>query len=135
MKIIICVDINDGMMFNNRRQSKDAKVIDNIVRYIKNKTLWVDEYSSELFAKKSINLSVDNDFFNKAKKEDYCFVEKADVSNVVIDELVVFRWDKVYPADKKMPQVYNNMILKNRLEFVGTSHDKIIREIYTNEEV
>ena len=30
MKVIVCVDDNNGMMFNNRRQSRDEKVIEKV---------------------------------------------------------------------------------------------------------
>ena len=48
MKIIVCVDNEYGMMFNNRRQSRDREVIHDIIHNIEG-VLWIGEYSKELF--------------------------------------------------------------------------------------
>lgn len=135
MKIIVCVDLKDGMMFNNRRQSRDAKVYENIRHYIKDKNLWINEYSTELFNGISQNINICENILIEASAEDYCFIENVDILNVDVEELVIYRWDKVYPADKKLTLNYSKMKLKGQLEFQGKSHDKIIREVYVNEEI
>lgn len=134
MKIIVCLDIKDGMMFNNRRQSKDSKIINDILKITKNKKIWVDEYSKELF-KDDEKIIVDSDILSNASNEDYCFVEKQDLEMNLINELIIYRWDKVYPSDKRFSYEYANMKKKSSLEFSGNSHDKIIREVYVNEEI
>ena len=46
MKIIYVLDKNNGVLFNHRRQSKDASLIENIVSKVKqeNGTLYVSDY-------------------------------------------------------------------------------------------
>ena len=34
MKVIVCVDDNNGMMFNNRRQSRDRILIEDVVKSV-----------------------------------------------------------------------------------------------------
>lgn len=49
MKLIAIVDDNYGMMFNNRRQSKDSVLIDRIAELSKDSKLWVSMYTRSLF--------------------------------------------------------------------------------------
>ena len=107
MNVIICLDQNNGMLFNNRRQSRDRIVRKNILEYI----------------------NVDNNLEN-ATEHDFCFVERQEVRIEEINKLIVYRWDKIYPADKyfNMDDIKCNLV--ETLEFQGYSHEKIIREIY-----
>ena len=43
MKLIICVDDNNGMMFNRRRQSKDREVRHDILAYTMPERIWMNE--------------------------------------------------------------------------------------------
>ena len=45
MKIIVCIDDKNGMMFNHRRQSKDREVRRDMLSYIGQHRLWMNEYS------------------------------------------------------------------------------------------
>ena len=46
MKIIVCIDKNNGMMFNNRRQSQDKILIDDIIKVTKDKKLYMKKGAS-----------------------------------------------------------------------------------------
>lgn len=48
MKLIAIIDDNYGMMFNNRRQSKDSVLIDRIIEISKEHKLWVSMYTLSL---------------------------------------------------------------------------------------
>ena len=50
MNVIICLDQNNGMLFNNRRQSRDRIVRKNILEYINGAKLYMDEYSFKQFS-------------------------------------------------------------------------------------
>ena len=56
MKLIVCVDSNNGMLFNNRRQSKDKILIDYISDLVEQNRLWITEFSKDLFKGKKYNL-------------------------------------------------------------------------------
>ena len=47
-------------------------------------------------------------------------------------KVVVYRWDKVYPADYKLPLRQYKLV--STLEFQGYSHDKIVKEVYERNE-
>ena len=40
MKLIVCLDDNKGMMFNNRRQSRDRVLIENVLELCKGEKLY-----------------------------------------------------------------------------------------------
>ena len=46
MKIFICLDDNNGMMFNGRRQSRDEAVVKDILDFAGEEKVWVSSYSS-----------------------------------------------------------------------------------------
>lgn len=48
MKVIITLDDRNGMMFNNRRQSRDRAVTEHILALAEGKTLWVSPYTQKL---------------------------------------------------------------------------------------
>ncbi len=132
MNIIVCLDDSLGVSFNCRRQSRDSALISRVLELTKENRLFVSEYSAPLFEKN--NVIVDNNFFSNAQNGDYCFVETADVFEVIdkIEKVIIYRWNRKYPSDKKFPltAVLNNKTLKETTDFVGTSHDKITEEIY-----
>ena len=113
MKIIICLDDNNGLMFNNRRQSRDSTIIDNIFEIIGSANLYI------------------NDFLEKCQKDDYCFVENADFEKHIdkINTIIIYRWNRSYPFDKKFNTDFlTSFHLESSIDFAGTSHDKITRE-------
>jgi len=131
MKIILCVDDNYGMMFNNRRQSRDRVVIQKIIDLAENSTLWINEYSSSLFEKGCKNLIVDNEFLSKAKTGDYCFIENCSITPYKdrIEEIVIFYWNREYPADMSFDFDLTGWECAESSEFPGHSHEKITMEV------
>lgn len=131
MKVIICVDKNNGMLFNNRRLSRDKVIYDYILNIVKDNKLYCNEYSSSLFDSKE-NIIISNDFLDKATKENYVFIENNKIPNQ-ISELIVFRWNRLYPADTFFDE---NIISLNNLKkissknFKGFSHNKITVDIF-----
>ena len=125
MKLIAIVDDNYGMMFNNRRQSKDSVLIDRIAELSKDSKLWVSMYTRSLFPHNTNIVLSQN--FGQADKEDYCFVEDDKVSDIKehIDIIYLYRWNRVYPSDTTFPEkLLNDFVLENTDEFQGSSHDK-----------
>ena len=49
MNIIICLDDNNGMMFNKRRQSQDRILRADLKEFIKDKDLYMNNYSYKLY--------------------------------------------------------------------------------------
>ena len=130
MNVIICLDQNNGMLFNNRRQSRDRIVRKNILEYINGAKLYMDEYSFKQFSEDKADKIVVCDNFSNAEDSDFCFVEKQHINTEQINKLIVYRWDKIYPADVSFGMNKIKLNLTETLEFQGYSHEKIVREIY-----
>ena len=132
MKVFVCVDEKFGISFNNRRQSRDSVIALKIIEMSEGRSLYMNEYSSKLFSGFR-DIAVDNDFLNKAKENDCCFVELNSLSdcNDKIDTIILFKWNKVYPSDMKLEVDFSNRKLETSFDFVGTSHDKITCEVWT----
>lgn len=170
MKLILCLDVDNGMTFNDRRQSRDREVIKDIVRYVGNERIVISEYTTGLFegikanvvvsdfkneemnyivfdASKTEVMKNDDDLKYKSDNKDKCdktdgqdfyFIEKIEHLNKInwnkIDELILYRWDKKYPADCTMDIDWDAFKLKDIMEFQGYSHHKIAREVYVKNE-
>lgn len=133
MIVILCLDDKNGMMFNNRRQGRDKSVIQDILKLINGKQLFVNSYSKNLFQDFDIDIISDNNFLNNVGKGDYCFVEDNNLQEFSdkIEKIIVYRWNRVYPSDLKLEIPIQNWNLADSFEFSGNSHDKITREVYT----
>lgn len=134
MKLIVCLDDNNGMLFNKRRQSSDAELCKHIYRMTAGRKLWMNEYSAKLFAEYSDVISVDECFLELADEDDYCFLEKLNVTPILsgVREIIIFKWNRVYPADTWFPaEIMKNFKLIAQEEFPGKSHKTITKEVYT----
>lgn len=128
VQIFVCVDDNGGMLFNNRRQSKDGIVIEKVRAITGSHKLWIRNFSRKLFVE---NVTTDDDMLMKAKAEDYCFVEDVSLSEYAdrIDAVYIFRWNRKYPSDFKFDMdVEKYFHLERTEEFTGSSHEKITLE-------
>lgn len=132
MILIVCLDLNNGMYFNNRRQSRDRKVIKDIAFITKNNNLIMTEYSHKLFENECENIVITDDFKDEYSENDFYFVENEDVQLENIKKIIVYRWDKVYPSDYCLN--LEGYHLTSTLEFKGYSHEKIVKEVYLRNE-
>ena len=126
MKLIVCLDDNRGMLFNNRRQSRDRVLIENILEYCKGKKLYTNEYSAKLFPENSVEIIEDMNEIGNG----YCFAENFTVNENDVEEIIIYKWNRVYPADVYFNIDLNGWKLSETMDFEGSSHDKITREIY-----
>lgn len=131
MNIIICLDDKNGIQFNKRRQSRDSVICDRILSITKGGALWMSQYSAKMFL--SSNVNVDAEFLNLANDGDYCFVENDDFMRYLdkLEKVIVYRWNRVYPSDKKVATDFlNEKQLNSSIDFKGSSHERITEEIY-----
>ena len=119
MKVISIVDDDYGIMFNNRRVSKDSVLNEHIIKMLDGRKLWLSLYSKQLFGDYE-NIEV-NQEFGFAGKDDFCFVE----------EVYLYKWNRKYPSDVKFPKdMLNDFKLEGSTDFEGNSHEKITEERY-----
>ena len=100
MKLIVCLDERKGMMFNNRRQSRDRVLIDNMIEMVNGDKLYIAPYSEGLFEDKEVKLKVKNNPL-KAADENWCFIENLPVAEYKdeIETVVIYHWNRHYPGD------------------------------------
>lgn len=132
MTVFITVDDRKGVLFNNRRQSRDEEVCKKILSVTGNSRLFMNEYSAKLFSDFDKQIEVCEDFLQKAEEGDCCFSEGECLKDWSgkIERLIVFKWNRHYPSDVKCDIDFNDWILVSEEEFAGKSHEKITMEEY-----
>ena len=143
MKIVFVLDQKNGMMFNHRRQSFDQAIIKKIVEDVNEVEgrLWISDYSKELFASYDVNNMPLEEFdLSKVNDNDVVYVENigVDLETMIANketsvELNFYRWDKVYPSDKKMiftKEMLDAFFVKDSYEMSGETHDLISVEVW-----
>lgn len=134
MNIIICIDDNNGMMFNHRRQSQDKYLREHLLNMIGTSPLWMNAYSKKQF-EEDFYICVSENFLEAASEGEYCFVEDQDIIPYLekIEKIILFRWNRSYPADVYFDAslLSCGWILTEVEEFAGSSHEKITKEVYT----
>lgn len=135
MNIIICLDDNNGMMFNKRRQSQDRILRADLKEFIKDKDLYMNNYSYKLY--KDIdngNIKVSENFLEQCTENDFCLVEDKLLNNYInkINNIIIYKWNRIYPSDLyfDINLTSNSWELLETKEFQGSSHEKITRIIY-----
>ena len=134
MKLIVCVDDRMGVMFNSRRQSKDAKVREDMLSMLEEgKELFVSPYTANQFLpEEQERLHISEDFLLEAGEEEFCFVEDKDVLEVVdnVETIILYRWNRHYPSDKYFMVDLSKYELVSSIDFVGNSHPEMLKEEY-----
>lgn len=134
MKLIVCVDDRMGVMFNKRRQSKDAKVREDILSMLEEgKKLFVSPYTAKQFLEEEQEkLYISETFLLEAIEDDICFIEDSDVADMgdMIESIILYRWNRHYPSDKYFTLDLSNYELISSLDFVGNSHPEMLKEEY-----
>ncbi len=127
MKLIVCLDDKNGMLFNKRRQSRDKILIENVLELCKGNSLYINEYSASLFSENEVIVTKN---FSDLLENDYFFAENIIPNEENINEIIVYKWNKVYPADTYFNIDLSSWTLTETMDFTGNSHEKITREIY-----
>lgn len=133
MIVIVCLDTACGMMFANRRQSRDRAVTERIKEICNGKTLWMDAYSAQLYGSlKEMEIIVEDDFLFHAKMGEFCLVETRQLAFVEteIEGIYVFWWNRTYPSDLCFDLDLTKWKKVSRKDFSGSSHEKITEEYY-----
>lgn len=127
MTLYICLDDRNGLRFNNRRQSRDAAVLADI-RSLCSGNLGIKPDSEKLIREAEIPYVLPPE-----TGEDF-FAEEIPPEEVLekTKKLVIYRWNRHYPADVRWEPDLTTMgfVLRETIDFPGTSHEKITREVY-----
>ena len=126
MKFIVCLDDKNGMLFNKRRQSRDKILIDNMLEFCKGEKLYTNDYSATLFPENSVVICEDFESIENG----FVFAENFMVTEDKIQEIIIYKWNRVYPADTYFNISLDGWSLAETVDFIGSSHEKITRERY-----
>ena len=133
MILVICADEQGGLLFNNRRLSRDSALCAHILGFCGNKTLWLNSYSASIFPCNTSNIRVSENFLEEAGAGEYCFAENIDISVALeqAEAVVIYRWNRRYPSDIKLPEkLLSGRDLVSKVDFAGNSHSCITQEVY-----
>ena len=135
MIAIVCVDNRNGTLFNGRRQSRDRLLRRRLLDRLDGRRLWMNAYSYRQFREDGLpegRLQVAEDFLSRAGAGDVCFVEGLPLRPWLhkLEGVVLFRWNRDYPADARLDLDLAGWTLVSREEFPGASHPTITEEVY-----
>ncbi len=133
MTVIFFLDDNKGMLFNNRRLSRDTVALEDIGTYLRGE-LHITEFSEKYISGSGLPYKVVSQLEINEYPEAYYLVENFSVKEVIdkIDRVIIYWWNRAYPSDMQIdfePTDYG-FTLKSQIEFEGKSHEKITREIF-----
>ena len=129
MKIIACVDNDMGLMFHQRRQTQD-RIVRETIKALKER-IYMNEYSYQLYKDTLDDVIVDNDFIKHGENH-YCLIENVSVKDCDIDEMILYRWNTIYPCDYYLDIDLSKFQLVKQEMFKGSSHE-VTKEIYRKE--
>ena len=133
MIVIACVDGRNGMAFHNRRQSQDRLARWDILKEAGRAPLWVNAVTARQFTDgQQSRLRIDEAFLDRAGSGEFCFVEDRSVKpyETRIEQVILYRWNRAYPADLYWDLPLDGWTLERREEFPGYSHKIITKEVY-----
>ena len=134
MTVFVCVDDLGGMTFFGKRQSRDSALIKDLAKHTEDGVLYISDFSERLFEDSEASVISVPSPLESAGDDGYAFVENLPIAphKKKINRLVIYKWNRRYPSDKKLDITPDElgMKLKESYDFVGTSHEKITKEIY-----
>lgn len=127
MTAVICLDEQGGISFGGRRQSRDRLLCADAVRLCGR--LKMLPGSARLFAAHPEAVEVCSELL---REDGAYFVETDALDRAEPEELIIYRWNRLYPADCRLVRgpEERGMQLVSREDFAGSSHARITREIW-----
>ena len=133
MTLFLCLDDRNGMRFNNRRQSRDRSVLEDIAAQL-TAPLFIDSLSERMIARHEIPYAIAPEDASQLPEQAQYFVEFRDPALFLkrADRVVLYRWNRLYPADTylEVSLLEEGFSLIETREFPGHSHETITREVY-----
>ena len=133
MTLYFCLDDRNGMLFNHRRQSRDAAVMADIRSRLEGELL-IDPISQKLAEAAEIPYCFALPELTQPIPGAHFFVEERVPGDWVgrASTVVLYRWNRHYPADRYFDIDLSAMgfVLSETVDFPGRSHETITREVY-----
>ncbi len=109
MKVVVCHDLMNGIMFNNRRTCHDVNQRKHLKQLINGANLYMSEYSYKKFSDIFPDAKIVHDV--SSIKDDEFFWLENDLFNLNlddVDEFIVYVWDNTFPSDFDFDYINNN---------------------------
>lgn len=132
MTFYICLDDRNGMLFNHRRQSRDAAVLADIRDSLED-VLTVEPFSESLVAQAGIPYVLAPENWEDLCPQAHFFLETGPKTAAdLADRIVLYRWNRRYPGDVFWNADLTELgfSLAETSEFPGKSHEVITKEVY-----
>lgn len=131
MTLVVCIDRNGTVLFNNRRVSSDKVVIEDILSMLgRDEELIILPYSVQLFPADKTRVVPT---LTEAKVEEgIFFAECVGLAQLQdwVDKVVIYDWNRVYPKGDSFDFNLDDFHLVGEVDLVGKSHEKISRRVY-----
>lgn len=134
MKLVVCLDDNFGILFNKRRQSSDEIQRIDLKNIIKEKKVYLTEYSFDLYKDLNLDFEIIDENSSNFLDDSFFIYEGEFLEKVIekVDEIICYFWNRDYPFDESF-EILENFKLIESFDFKGKSHDKITRKIFIKE--
>ena len=128
MTVYVCLDDRNGVLFNKRRQSRDAKVLEDMKGSVPD-ILTIDPFSEKLIRDAGIPYVLAGE---ELSTDAHFFLEVRPAAEVLpaASTLVIYRWNRHYPADVRFDADLSEFTLQSTCDFGGKSHETITKEVY-----
>ncbi|MCR5718894.1 MAG: hypothetical protein K6F80_07660 [Oscillospiraceae bacterium] len=137
MVLFVCADPENGVAFNSRRQTSDTAVYADLCAFAESNRcgITMTEYSRKAVARyltKFQPLGLQHPIFTEEPQG--FFSELQDCGDFMsieeYSEVVLYRWDHVYPADTYLQLDLHSLCKIDEQVLSGSSHEKITKETY-----
>ncbi|MBR3631345.1 MAG: hypothetical protein IKN55_12855 [Oscillospiraceae bacterium] len=133
MVLITCVDQKNGLSFNGRRQTSDSAVYADICNYAADHFCGIEMASSTMEAMSGYLRRIGsetNPAATEPKQARFAEMDDCQGLDTLYDTLILYRWDKTYPADTFLSIGLQHYRLIEKQEMTGSSHKTIVKEVY-----
>lgn len=133
ISLALCTDVRRGMMFNRRRQMKDAELIKYIVEKHGEGGIFIHPFSEKLFLGYE-GVCVSENPLEDCTHGATCFIEEPSriTSLDSVDKIIIFNFGIPYPADTYFDLALEEhgfkRISKDKLK--TALHDRLTKEVY-----
>ena len=126
--VVLTIDDKGGMTFFGKRQSRDRVLIGELCDSI-GCPIYVNSFSAFLFRDRTECIRLSEDPLAECPDGGAVFVENLALSPYFgeIGEIILYKWNTVYPADRRIDISFSDFDVISKKEFAGSSHDKITK--------
>ena len=124
--VAICLDDRGGMLFFGRRQSRDRVLISELVDSV-DKKIYINSFSKLLFEPHADKVVICDNPLLECPDGGIVFVEDLPLQPYLADisKIILYKWNKLYPSDKRIDIDFDDFRVVSEKIFVGSSHEKI----------